>query len=396
MTTDYSFPEKAYPAYSCYQDYLNHQKNKNLYRQLRQPLTADKLSQAIFFNQNDYLHLSHHPEVIAASQAYARNWGVGSGSSGILSYLPIYQQLENRIARTKHKEHALIFNSGYQTNASVIATLLDKRLFTEPPLIFCDRLNHASIHHGCQLAGVRQIRYRHLDLDHLDELLQSHQNQKQAKFIITESIFSMDGDQVNIAELVALAQKHRAFLYVDEAHATGASGKQGYGLTSGYETDIDLIMGTFSKAIGATGGYICCNQLIYHYLINRCRGFIYSTAPSPAIIGAVDQAWQLILKLEDSRKHLMQLANYTRRTLQEHGFNTGQSSSHIIPIIIGNEKETLNLYHMLKTEGIYTSAIRPPTVPAHSSRLRIGLQANHSRNMVDRLINLLRKFTHGT
>ena len=375
-------------VYSAYQGYIAQKTQQGLYRSLKEPPDTHVLNQAIFFNQNDYLHLSHHPQVIARSQAYAETWGTGSGASRILSYLPIYQELEARIAQTKHKERAMIFNSGYQANSSVLAALLDKRLFSEPPLVFCDRLNHASMHQGCQLAGVKQIRYQHLDLDHLHDLLQ-RSPKHQPRFIVTESLFSMDGDRVDIAGLVALAEQFNAFLYIDEAHAVGLFGSHGYGLTRGYEARIDLIMGTFSKAIGASGGYVCCDRLIYDYLLNRCQGFIYSTALSPAVIGAIHQAWDLLPQMNQAREALMELAHYTRTQLKAHGFDTGQSRSHIIPIIIGDEAQTMQLYKQLKAQNVYTAAIRPPTVPAHTSRLRISLQANHKKSMVDRLVDWL-------
>ena len=178
---------QEHPAYASYRTFLQNRQADCLNRQNKVPLTPYQRQQAVFFNQNDYLHLSQHPQVIQASQEYAAIWGTGSGSARVLSYLPIYQQLEEHIARSKHKEKAIIFNSGYQANASVIASLLDRKQFANPPLVFCDRLNHASMHQGCQLAGVRQIRYRHLDLNHLEYLLQKHQQQPhRVRFIITD------------------------------------------------------------------------------------------------------------------------------------------------------------------------------------------------------------------
>ena len=382
--------KSEHPAYQSYHAFLLGKKEQNLHRSYKQPLDQNQQKQAVFFNQNDYLYLSQHPKVIQASQEYAATWGTGSGSTRMLTCLPIYEQLEQMIAQTKHQAKAIIFNSGYQANTSIIASLLDQRLFTEPPLVFCDRLNHASMHQGCRLAGVRQIRYRHLDLNHLEYLLQKQPYQpNRPRFIITESLFSMDGDQVDMAALIPLAKQYHAFLYIDEAHATGVLGEEGHGLTSGYEDQIDLIMGTFSKALGSTGGYLCCNTLLHDYLLNHCHGLIYSTALSPAVIGAVHQAWQLLPEMTQERHHLKQLADYTRNQLKQRGYDTGQSDSHIIPVIIGDAAKTLHLCRQLEQQNIYTAAIRPPTVPANSSRIRLSLQSNHDQLAVDRLLNTL-------
>lgn len=374
-------------AYSSYASFCEDLKSKFLYRHVDSSENAPPL--LLDFTTNDYLGLSHHPRVIAAAQHYAQMYGVGGRASRLLhTDQSIYQALEAKIAVTKGTQDALIFNSGYQANATILAALLDKRVLGAEPLVFSDRLNHASIHHGCQLAGVRQIRYQHLDMTHLETLLIQHASSSQPKFILTETVFGMDGDCVDLQALTDLAGQHNAFVYVDEAHATGIVGKTGYGLSCEFSDKIHLQMGTFSKAIGVSGAYIACSRSLKEYLVNKCTGFIYSTAPSPAVIGAVDAAWELIPAYESQRQQLLRDAASLAVFLAEKGAQIGggdRRHSNIIPLILKDADRCLQLSQDLLAKGIRVSAIRPPTVPPGTARVRIALNVQHSREDIARL-----------
>ncbi len=358
----------------------------------------------IDFVSNDYLNLKKDKRLIEAACLYARKYGVGSGSSRLLNFhLEIYKEFEDAIAQDKKKKAALILNSGYQTNATVLAALMNKNVLKQEPLVFCDRLNHASIHHACQLAGVKQIRYSHCDLNHLELLLEQHNLSNRPKFIITESVFSMDGDITNLSELARLKRKYDAFLYIDEAHATGIFG---YGLTSKLaQNDIDafdVIMGTFSKALGSFGSYIATEPQIKDYLIHSCTGLIYSTSLSPMIIGAAHKAWNIIgtTEMEEKAANLLLKANLLRRNLKNDGWNVINGTSQIIAIIpyqledFAKEKEAEKVMiiakALRKNHNIFVAPIRPPTVL--QSRLRINICLQHSEENLLTLLKALNSY----
>ncbi len=336
------------------------------------------------FSHNDYLGLSQHPQVIHAAQEAAARWGAGATGSRLLSGdYDFLAEFEHEIAHSKGSETALIYVSGYQANATALSALLDAKILGAAPQVFADRLNHASLHHACQLAGVRQQRYRHCDLDHLETLLQQS-NTSAPKFIVSETVFGMDGDRVDVSALAALAQRYDALLYLDDAHATGIFGPQGYGLGNAHPNTV--VMGTFSKAIGASGAYLACSQIIADYLVNHSTGFIYSTAPAPAAIGAARAAWQLLPTLDETRAQLLHHADQVRARLQAQGYDTGASDTHILPVILGDDAKTLALRDALLARGIKVSAIRPPTVPPNGARLRIALAASHTHEQIEALL----------
>lgn len=342
------------------------------------------------FSSNDYLGLSGHPLLRDRAADWAVQHGTGARASRLVSgTLDLHQQVEGRLARFKGAEAALLFASGWQANAAVLPALF--RLAREQtgvaPLVFADKLNHASMHHGCAAAGVKQIRFRHNDLAHLEALLERHAEQPGMRFIVTESVFSMDGDTADIAALSALAKRYNAFFYLDEAHATGVLGPQGRGLSHGHE--VELVMGTFSKALGSMGAYIAGSRALCDWIITACSGFIYSTAPSPPMLGAMDAALELMPDLEAARLRLRQNAALLRQRLNEAGIDTGGSTTQIIPVMIGDEEATLALAETLEKQGLLTIAIRPPTVPAGSARLRLALSASHDEAAINRLADAL-------
>ncbi len=345
-------------------------------------------SPLINFSSNDYLGLSRHPALIERACEWTQKWGAGSTASRLVAgSLEIHHRVEAKLARLKGTEAALIFATGYQANASIPQALFAPDTLGQDALVFCDKLNHASLHHGCAAAGVRQIRFAHNDLNHLEELLSKNAPRSTARFIITESVFSMDGDRVDLQSLVNLAERFDAFLYVDEAHATGVLGQGGMGLAGAVHGQVDLVMGTFGKALGGFGAYVACSQTLKDYLINRCGGFIYSTAPPPGVLGAMDAALDLVPSMGDERTTLHANADELRRVLHDAGIDTAASSSQIVPAIMGSEEATLAASRHLQDHGIYGVAIRPPTVPRSSSRVRFALSASHSDQDMQRLFD---------
>ncbi|OIQ87269.1 8-amino-7-oxononanoate synthase/2-amino-3-ketobutyrate coenzyme A ligase [mine drainage metagenome] len=338
------------------------------------------------FSSNDYLGLSRHPALIARAQAFAQRWGAGSGASRLVcGNLPPFSEVERKLAAGKGAEAALVFVSGFQANSSIMPALFDPQVLGKPPLVFCDRLNHASMHQGCLAAGVRQLRFRHNDLEHLEELLRKHADDGAPRFILTETVFSMDGDRADLAGLTALAERYGAFLYLDEAHATGVLGETGFGLASGLAGPHCLVMGTFSKALGGFGAYVATTATLRDYLINRCPGLIYATALPPAVLGAMDAALDLIPTLEAERARVAGHGRRFRAALAAAGLDTGASSTQIVPVILGGERQALDVAHALEGEGLLGVAIRPPTVPPGTSRIRFALSARHSDAEIDRL-----------
>ncbi|MBI3446762.1 MAG: 8-amino-7-oxononanoate synthase [Magnetospirillum sp.] len=339
----------------------------------------------INFSSNDYLGLSRHPEVVERARRWVSEYGAGSGASRLVTgHLSAIEALEAKIARAKQTEAALVLASGWQCNASVLPALLDKTLWDAEPVVFADKLIHASMHAGLELAGARRIRYRHDDLGHLEDLLKAHADRPGPRFIVTETVFSMDGDATDMAALADLAKRWDAFLYVDEAHATGVLGAQGFGLSPGHGAD--LAMGTFSKAMGSFGAYVACSAKLRQYLVNRASGLIYATAVPPAVLGAIDAALDLVPRMEAERTRLQMMARKLRNALQAAGLDTGASASQIVPVILGDEHRTLTMAKALEDRGILGIAIRPPTVPPGTSRIRFALSSVHSDADIDRLI----------
>ena len=339
------------------------------------------------FSSNDYLGLSRHPALTARAAEFAQRWGAGAGASRLVcGNIQPFSVIEEKLALGKQAEAALVFVSGFQANASILPALFDPKVLGGEPLVFCDKLNHASMIQGCLAAGVRQIRFRHNDLDNLETLLEQHRGDNRPRFIVTETVFSMDGDRSDPAGLAALAERHDAFLYLDEAHATGVLGDGGFGLAKGMAGPRCLVMGTFSKALGGFGAYVACTQALRDYLINRCPGMIYATALPPAVLGAMDAALDLVPTLDGPRARLAASADRFRQAMAEVGLDTGASSTQIVPVMMGTEERALNLARALEAEGMLGVAIRPPTVPVGGSRIRFAFSARHTDDEIDRLI----------
>ena len=337
----------------------------------------------INFCSNDYLGLSTHPEVIERSVSYTQKYGAGSGASRLVSgTLTIHEQLEEKLADSFGVEAVLLFNSGFQANISLLPALADRN-----SLILADRKSHNSLLQGALLSNAELKRFWHNDYDHLEDLLRkSNKKDYNRIWIVSETVFSMDGDQSDIDKLIQLANQYGALLYSDDAHALGVLGPKGLGLN--YQKEgITLGLGTFGKAFGSFGAFIGCSKTMKEYLINFCSGFIYTTALPPGVIGAVDAALGLIPRMETERTTLLENVQYLKASLSNLGYNPGASESQIIPVVIGSEKETVDLSNYLETKGFWASAIRPPTVEKGASRIRLTLTAKHTRSQIDDLIS---------
>lgn len=343
------------------------------------------------FSSNDYLGLSHHPVMIAKIQDYVTRFGAGAGASRLVAgNLKSFEDIESRLAEVKNMPAALVFVSGVQANLTILPALLDQQMLGAEPLVYADKLNHASLIQGCIAAGVKQIRFRHNDLEHLQILLERDAALDRPRFIITESVFSMDGDGPEIETLVDIANRFNAFLYIDEAHATGVLGKNGFGLACGLKNA--AIMGTFSKGLGGFGAYIAGSESLKSYLINRCGGLIYATALPPAVLGGMQASLELVPQMSAQRAALLTNAEFLRNKLRMAGLNVGGSTTQIIPLILGDEQKALNLAKILEREGFYTVAIRPPTVPVGTSRLRLTLSALHQKSEIEALASTIIKY----
>ncbi len=339
-------------------------------------------------SSNDYLGLSQHPLLKSRAGAWAAEHGAGAGASRLVTgTLCLHERVEARLAALKGTQAALLFASGWQANASVLAALL--RMPGPPPLVFCDALNHASLHHGCRAAGRSQIVFRHNDMSHLADLLAAHEGASVRRFIVTESVFSMDGDTADLPALRALADRHGAFLYLDEAHATGVLGPRGMGLAGSVPGGVDLAMGTFSKALGGFGAYVAGSRPLCDWLVNRASGFIHTTALPPAVLGAMDAALELVPGMDADRARLAAHAARVRAALAALGIDHGSSTTQIVPAIVGPEALTMALSERLRDAGVLAIAIRPPTVPPGTSRLRVALSSAHTDAEVGRLIDAL-------
>ena len=339
-------------------------------------------------SSNDYLGLARHPALIERARDWTARYGAAaSGSRLVRGTFHIHLEVEAKLAGLMGTPAALMFASGWQANASILPALF--ALGEGPALVFADRHMHASLHHGCKAAGAREIRFRHNDLDHLERLLAERSGEPGRRFILTESVFSMDGARADVVRLADIARRHDAFLYLDEAHAIGVLGPRGMGLSGLAPGGVDLVMGAFSKAVGSFGAYVAGSRSLIDYLVNACSGLIYSTALPPPVLGAVDAALDLIPGMDAERAHLASLSAQLREGLGKLGVDTLDSTTHIVPAVVGEAADALALSQRLQAAGVLAVAIRPPTVPKGASRLRFALSAAHSAADVDRLIELV-------
>ena len=298
-----------------------------------------------------------------------------------------YEQFENSLSKAFGRA-ALLFNSGYHMNIGILPALADSKT-----VILADKLVHASMIDGIRLSNAQYVRYRHNDLQHLEQLLQKYHQDEQIEriIVVTESIFSMDGDETDLAALAQLKQRFaKTMLYVDEAHAIGVRGGQGLGCAEQYGVldQIDFLVGTFGKAIASVGGYIICDSIMRDYLINKMRPLIFSTALPPISMAWSDFIFNKVLNMQQQRQHLAEISQYLQQAVIAKGFSS-PSSSHIIPIILGESQAAIKKARYVQQQGFYAMPVRPPTVPQNSSRLRISLTALVQKNELQQLVECL-------
>jgi 8-amino-7-oxononanoate synthase len=334
------------------------------------------------FSSNNYLDLAAHPKVTEAASAAIRRYGVGAGASRLISgTLAPHVELEERLAAFKHTEAALLFSTGYHANLGLIQTLAE-----DASTIYADRLSHASLIDACRFCKAQLRIFRHREASQLRTLLES--KRKEAAVILTDGVFSMDGDLAPLPALLSVAESACAQLVVDDAHGTGVMGPEGRGTVEhfGLKSAALIQMGTLSKALGAFGGFVTGSRDLITYLVNRARSFIYTTALPPAMAAAASAALDIILSEPERRAHLWYLRARLDQGLKTMGCGTLGSESPIMPILVGDVAAALRLSDHLLAQGIYAPAIRPPTVPSSSSRIRITVTAGHTPAHIDRLL----------
>jgi len=344
------------------------------------------------FSSNDYLALAEHPEVIAASRKYLEEFGAGAGAARLMSGdLEINHQLEEEIAQLKAKEAALIFGSGYLANIGVIPALVNRG-----DLLVTDRLSHASIYDGCLLSGAKVIRFRHNDMNHLQQILHEKRSQYNRALVVVESIYSMDGDRCPLKDLVDLKKQTDFLLMVDEAHATGIYGSHGSGVIEeeGVIDGVDVAMGTFGKALGSYGAYVATSKQMVDYLVNKARSFVYATGLPPAVIGATLAALHLVKTEPQLRQELHEKVAFFKKQIRKNGFKDDLGPSQIIPIMVGDSTKALALSEKLRNSRIFVKAVRPPTVPENSARLRFSITRFHQEEDLKSCARLLVQSLH--
>jgi 8-amino-7-oxononanoate synthase len=349
----------------------------------RQGIYAERNGRRLLsFSCNDYLNLSQHPAIIDAAVEAAKRYGVGAGASRLVTgNHPLYVELESRLARFKASEAACVFGSGYLANTGIIPALAGP-----DDLIVIDELSHACINAGAKLSGAAVHRYRHCDIEHAESLMVAHRGDHPRALIVTDGVFSMDGDLAPLHELSQLAQHFDAWLLADDAHGLGViGGGRGSAFANGKAADVPLQMGTLSKAIGAYGGYLCASQPVIDLMRTRARTFIYSTGLPPPVIAAAIAAIDVIESDPVyAAEPLRKARQFARAT------NLPEPQSAIVPVILGETDAVLAASHLLEEQGFLVVAIRPPTVPQGTARLRFAFSAQHPDTEIERLSEIVR------
>lgn len=337
------------------------------------------------FSSNDYLGLSADPLLLERAKEFLGSYGAGSASSRLIAgTLKIHTRLEEKLAALYQRERVLLYSTGFQANSTILPAITGKE-----DLILADKQCHNSIITGCLASKAKWNRFRHNDMNHLESILIKAQSAGfQNIWVITESVFSMDGDMAPLYDIVALSKKYGARVYVDDAHGIGVFGKTGLGCTEGMN-EIDIIIGTFGKAAGSFGAFAACSNTVAEALVNFSNGFIYTTALPPPVIGAIDAAYDRIPQMNKEREHLLGLSLSIKEALNKSGFETGNSASHIVPVLTGGDKQTVALSERLHQQNIFAPAIRPPTVPEGKGRIRLSVTAHHTQNDIKSLTEAL-------
>jgi glycine C-acetyltransferase/8-amino-7-oxononanoate synthase len=342
-------------------------------------------AEVLLLCSNNYLGLADHPRVREAAAAAAERYGAGAGASRLVSgTMTPHRTLEQQLADFVGTESALLFGSGYLANTGTVAALAG-----QGEIVFSDELNHASIIDGCRLSRAETFVYRHCDTEHLEWGLR--QAGARAGLIVSDSVFSMDGDIAPLGELAELARRHQCRLMIDDAHGSGALGPGGRGAVAaaGLTGEVDVIVGTLGKALGSYGAYVCARNQITELLVNTARPFIFSTAPPPPSVGAATAALAILRSRPGMVEQLRRNAAGLREALGAHGLDLGASRTHIVPVVVGDARRAMALCEHSLEQGVFAQAIRPPTVPAGTSRLRLAVMASHGTEELRRAARVI-------
>jgi len=378
------------------QNYLQHlleqRQQDNLYRtrltheNTHTPMLTIAGKTYLNFCSNDYLGLANHPRLVDSLQQNVNKYGVGSGASHLVTgHSDIHHEAEQILAEFVGRERALLFSTGYMANLGIVSALLKRK-----DIIFSDKLNHASLIDAATLSPAQIQRYRHNELEHLQHLLAK--SSAPHKLIMTDGVFSMDGDLASLPELVKLAKMHDAWIMVDDAHGLGVLGKNGRGTLEHYQlsqNDVPILMGTLGKALGVFGAFVAGSELLIDALIQFARTYIYTTALPPTIAGAVITSVDIVQKESWRREKLQESIHYFRHIAQQRDIPLMDSFTPIQPIMLGTADKAMQASQQLKEKGIIVTAIRPPTVPQNTARLRITLSASHEKSHIDKLLDSL-------
>lgn len=374
--------------------YIAEMKERDLYRKpiSYQPIDAVHIEEQgqryLLLATNNYLGLTHCTAVKQAAMDAAMRYGTGSGGARLTTGNHIlYEQLERELARFKGTEAALVFNTGYMANVGVLSAVVN-----QGDVVFSDELNHASIIDGCRLSKGKTIVYRHADIGHLAELLESTPCLGK-RLIVTDGVFSMDGDIAPLDKIVEVAEEYKAIVMVDDAHAVGVLGNGGRGTVDyfGLKGRVEIQIGTLSKSLASEGGYVAGSQQLIQYLVNKARSFIFSTALAPATVAAGLAALQELQSTPELVDTLSANADYMRTALSSIGLQVGDTVTPIIPIMVGEAALAVEMAQQLKQEGLIVSAIRPPTVMPGTSRLRLTVSAAHDKEELVKAVEILTK-----
>jgi 8-amino-7-oxononanoate synthase len=380
------------------EDDLNERRRRGLHRARRRLQSAQgahvlwRGRELVNFSSNDYLALAADPRLARAAASAAGRYGCGAGASPLVSgLLPPTRRLERALAAWEDTEAALVFSSGFAANLAVVSSLGGR-----DAVLFSDELNHASLIDGCRLSRARTHVYRHADADHLEALLSASRDDGARRIIVTDTVFSMDGDIAPLRALAELAERFDTLLVIDEAHATGVLGAAGRGTSEllglGNMSPERLVkIGTLSKALGAQGGFVCGRRRLIEWLINHARPYIFSTALAPPSAAAAHRAVRIVVEEPQRRQSLLALAETLRNALRALGLDPGRSCSQIVPILVGAPADAVALSRRLARRGLLVPAIRPPSVPEGTARLRISLTAGHTEDDVTQLVEALRR-----
>lgn len=374
---------------------LNELKEQGVYRKLavlEGPSGARSIingKEVINLSSNNYLGLANNPRLKKAALEALEKWGVGAGAvRTIIGNMSIHEELEKKLAEFKHVEAVLVFQSGFTANAGAIPSVVDKG-----DVIISDELNHASIIDGCRLSRADVIRYKHSDMKDLERVINEVKDNYNTKLIITDGVFSMDGDIAKLPEIVELAEKYGCLTYVDDAHASGVLGRSGRGSADhfGLHGRVDIQIGTLSKAIGVVGGYVAGNKNLIEWLNHRGRPFLFSTAAPPSVAAACLEAINILSESSELTDRLWDNARYLKNGLNKMGFNTGKSETPITPVIAGDDRKAIELSKRLFEEGVFAQSIVFPTVPRDGARVRTIVTAAHTKKDLDDALNAFEK-----